>query len=96
MRGAYETPSQPCPYCGTECEADWCDVGVGYTQVGPYVCFNCRASEASPHSDGHTRPDYDPETGWYKPGSPVDELANKDDEGNPISWREALFRYRGY
>jgi hypothetical protein len=34
-----------CPYCQTECEADWVDVGVGHVQCGPYYCQNCGASE---------------------------------------------------
>ena len=77
---AYETPSQPCPYCSEPCEADWCDVGVGMVQVGPYFCTNCKASEASAYSENRTRrEDYDPATGWYRPGSPLDTLANQDD-----------------
>lgn len=94
MRGAYETPPQPCPYCGEECQADWCDVGVGMVQVGPYVCMNCRASEASAYGDGSQRPDYDAATGWYLPESPLDDLANQDASGNPISWKEADSLYR--
>jgi hypothetical protein len=46
--GAYDTPSQKCPYCGEECEADWVDVGVGMVQCGPYHCDNCGASEIGP------------------------------------------------
>lgn len=42
---AYDTPTNNCPYCGTECEADWVDVGVGVIQCGPYYCENCGASE---------------------------------------------------
>lgn len=95
MRGAYETPSQPCPYCRESCDADWCDVGVGMVQVGPYVCLNCKASEASTYSDNReTREDYDPATGWYRPGSPLDTLANQDEQGNPITWQEADTAYR--
>ena len=94
MRGAYETPSQPCPYCGAECEADWCDVGVGMVQVGPYVCMDCMASEASAYGDHGSRSDFDPSTGWYRPGSPLDDLANQDEDGKPISWQEADTRYR--
>lgn len=43
--GAYDTPLEKCPYCGTDCEADWVDVGVGMVQCGPYYCQECRASE---------------------------------------------------
>lgn len=51
MTGAYETPSCPCPYCGSDCEADWCDVGVGNVQCGPYHCENCHAVEVGAHDD---------------------------------------------
>lgn len=68
MRGAYETPDEPCPYCGAMCSAEFVDVGVGMAQVSPYVCEVCHAVEASPHTDEFlSRPDYDPETGWYRP-----------------------------
>lgn len=40
-----------CPYCGSECEADWVDVGVGFVQCGPYYCENCRASEIGLYDD---------------------------------------------
>lgn len=40
-----EFKKEKCPYCGTECEADWVDVGVGFVQCGPYYCENCGASE---------------------------------------------------
>lgn len=94
-RGAYEMPTSPCPYCGAECEADWCDVGVGMVQCGPYYCQNCESSEASAYAkDLDTRADYDVETGWYRPGSPLDSRANVDAEGRPIGWRQADNEYR--
>lgn len=46
--GAYDEPTQPCPYCGTETECDWVDVGVGSVQCGPYHCYDCGASEIGP------------------------------------------------
>ncbi|WP_242298589.1 hypothetical protein [Bacillus cereus group sp. BfR-BA-01424] len=46
--GAYDTPTRECPYCKTEMEADWVDVGVGMVQCGPYHCENCHASEIGP------------------------------------------------
>ena len=94
MRSAYETPSSPCPYCGTDCDADWVDVGVGMVQAGPYHCVNCGASEAGPHEDTSARDDYDRTYGWYKPGSPAGETANVDDDGNHITWKEADTLYR--
>lgn len=87
-------PNIPCPYCGTKCYADFCDIGVGYQQVGPYHCTECRASEVGAYEDTSTRPDYDPETGWYLPGSPAGETANVDDDGNIINHVEATRLYR--
>ncbi|MBH0331465.1 hypothetical protein ABH14_16955 [Brevibacillus brevis] len=49
--GAYDTPSQDCPYCGASCEADWVDVGVGMVQCGPYHCYSCHASEIGPEME---------------------------------------------
>lgn len=46
--GAYDTPTQKCPYCKSEMEADWVDVGVGMQQCGPYHCYECHASEIGP------------------------------------------------
>lgn len=94
MRGAYETPQEPCPYCESPCDADWCDVGVGMQQVGPYYCHECGASEASAYGNPENRKDYDLKTGWFLPGSPIDDLANKDADGNPIGWQEADTNYR--
>lgn len=93
MRSAYETPALPCPYCGTPCEADWCDVGVGMVQSGPYHCVSCYACEAGPHCKTD-RDDYDPETGWFKPGSPPGSSANVGPDGRPIGYKEADTLYR--
>lgn len=94
MRSAYETPPTDCPYCGAECEADWCDVGVGMVQCGPYHCEKCLASEAGPYDDYQSRKDYDPEFGWYLPCSPAGSTANVDGEGNVITHIEADDIYR--
>lgn len=52
--GAYDTPSEKCPYCGDSMEADFVDVGVGMMQCGPYHCYSCGASEIGPElSDWH-------------------------------------------
>ncbi|WP_301171055.1 hypothetical protein [Brevibacillus nitrificans] len=83
--GAYDTPSKDCPYCGTTCEADWVDVGVGMVQCGPYHCESCHASEIGPEyfdcseydnekgryvfKEGHPFSDKEIETGWYDPES---------------------------
>lgn len=46
--GAYDEPTENCPYCGSECEADWVDVGVGSVQCAPYHCESCGSSEIGP------------------------------------------------
>jgi hypothetical protein len=92
MRGAYETPSEPCPYCGEQCEADWCDVGVGMIQSGPYHCTSCLAVERGPFDED--REDYDENTGWYKPGGAPGQSANVGLDGRPIGHKEADTLYR--
>ena len=92
---SYETPSSPCPYCGADCEADWCDVGVGMVQAGPYHCENCHASEAGSFEDFEAREDYDPSFGWYRPESPPGSTANVHPvTGRHIDWKEADTLYR--
>lgn len=70
--GAYDTPSQDCPYCGCECEADFVDVGVGMVQCGPYHCENCHASEIGPEM---IYEDLSDENGHYVMGG----VKNKED-----------------
>lgn len=81
--GAYDTPTEKCPYCGSECEADWVDVGVGMVQCGPYHCYECHASEMGPErnewydvnfetgkviwKEGHPYNENEMKTGWYDP-----------------------------
>lgn len=48
---SYNTPTEKCPYCGSTCEADWVDVGIGMTQCGPYYCLDCKASEIGLYDD---------------------------------------------
>ena len=58
-----------CPYCGNDgCEAEFCDVGVGYVQCGPYHCLSCKATEIGPY-DKSTRTVREQELGWYAPHS---------------------------
>ena len=98
MSGGYTygepEPKHQCPYCGTWCHADFCDIGVGMQQVGPYHCDRCDASEAGPCEDYKSRPDYDAATGWYKPGSAPGDTANVDGTGRHISWQDADTLYR--
>lgn len=73
----YEEPTENCPYCGTPCRADFVDVGVGFTQCGPYHCEACQASEIGPY-DVWTRDRTAEEirTGWYEPGAEPGSSAN--------------------
>jgi hypothetical protein len=99
-------PREKCPYCGATCHADFCDIGVGFTQVGPYHCQRCGASEISPYQfnlndmnsrkllDGRVLDEIEHETGWYRPDSDPDSLANVDDDGNHIRHFEADTLYR--
>jgi len=52
MRSGYlygdEEPTAPCPYCAESMTADFVDIGVGYTQCGPYHCDSCGASQIGP------------------------------------------------
>lgn len=58
-----------CPYCGDEtCEADWCDVGVGLVQCGPYNCQSCGAIEIGAYDKQIDLSERELETGWYAPG----------------------------
>lgn len=58
-----------CPYCGNEvCEADWCDVGVGLVQCGPYNCQSCGAIEIGAYDEQTVTSGRESETGWYAPG----------------------------
>jgi len=65
-RSAYGTPERACPYCGTPCEADFVDVGVGMQQVGPYGCGLCHAVEVGP-CDGDPLTPTERRVGWYEP-----------------------------
>jgi hypothetical protein len=76
MRGAYETPTEPCPYCKTPCDADWVDVGVGMVQCGPYHCLQCHASEIGPHDEPRALTKREEDTGWYAPESDPGSSAN--------------------
>ena len=60
-------PVEQCPYCGNpDCEAEWCDVGVGYVQQGPFVCQYCSAFSIGAY-DKVTPTDEERKCGFYKP-----------------------------
>jgi hypothetical protein len=89
---AYDTPSKNCPYCGTECEADWVDVGVGMVQCGPYYCENCGASEIGPYDSPRELTEQENKTGWYGPGKPISDKANTF-MGKPVDHKTAKALY---
>lgn len=57
-----------CPYCGTPCECDTVDVGVGFVQCGPYHCDECGASEIGPEQfdKNFSATREERATGWYR------------------------------
>lgn len=86
----YDTPTMPCPYCQCEMDADWCDVGVGMIQCGPYHCHGCGASQVGPEE--HPVLDADEKrTGFYK--NRISPLANQVN-GTPIGHKLADAIYR--
>lgn len=93
MRGAYDTPTEPCPYCGADCDADWVDVGVGMVQCGPYHCLGCKASEIGPHDKPRPLTDLEQQTGWYAPDTPPGSSANVIG-GQVVSYKEMDAAYR--
>lgn len=93
MSGAYETPSQKCPYCGYLCDADWCDVGVGMVQCGPYYCEGCRASEIGPHDNPRELTSREVDTGWYATESDLGSSANVIN-GKPVPHKEMMSAYK--
>ncbi len=90
--GTYSTPVEPCPYCGTLCDADWVDVGVGLVQCGPYHC-DCGASEIGPHDTPRQLTEAEADTGWYEPGEPPGSSANVVD-GKIVDWKTAQEVYK--
>lgn len=60
--------TRDCPYCNAKCDADFCDVGVGWIQCGPYHCVQCGASEIGPY-DNYV----DPYRSYTFPNDPPDK-----------------------
>ena len=87
-------PKERCPYCQSLCCADFVDIGVGYTQCGPYHCENCGASEIGPYDENRSLSEIEKKTGWYAPGTPAGSSANVDDNGKHIRYFEADTLYR--
>lgn len=80
MSGGYtygeREPTEKCPYCGTECTADFVDIGVGYQQCGPYHCEGCGASQIGPYDRDRPLSADEKRTGWYGPDSDPGSSAN--------------------
>lgn len=80
MAGGYcygeHEPTENCPYCGTVCRADFVDVGIGFTQCGPYHCDSCGASEIGPYDKDRPLSEDEKKTGWYAPGAEPGSSAN--------------------
>lgn len=97
MSGGYcygeAQPTEKCPYCSDECFADFVDVGVGYTQCGPYHCENCGASEIGPYDEPRDLSADEKRTGWYAPDSAPGSSANVIG-GKIVGHRDALDAYK--
>ena len=85
---------EDCPYCGEkDCEAEWCDVGVGYVQMGPFHCENCHAFSIGAYDKIEPTAE-ERKCGWYKPFR--DELPDTVSTigGIPVDSQTALAMYR--
>lgn len=89
-----QEPKERCPYCGALCSADFVDIGVGYTQCGPYHCEACHASEIGPFDEQRPLTKREQDFGWYEPETPPGSSANVDDNGRVIRYFEADTLYR--
>lgn len=69
-------PTEPCPYCDCRCRADFVDIGVGFTQCGPYHCEQCGASEIGPNDKPRELTAAEQKCGWYAPGKEPGSSAN--------------------
>lgn len=84
---------ETCPYCGEiNCEAEWCDVGVGFVQCAPYHCLVCHATEIGPHDGERELTEEEKRTGWYAPGTLSPHVSNIN--GAFIEQDVALAMYR--
>lgn len=97
MSGGYcygeHEPTEECPYCDTICRADFVDVGVGFTQCGPYHCEECGASEIGPYDEERELSDIEKATGWYAPESLPGSSANVIN-GRIVSYVQMRDTYR--
>lgn len=89
---AYQRRTKKCPYCGTECDADWCDVEVGLVQCGPYHCPNCNATEIGAYDKPRELSEVEKKTKWYAPFSPPGSSVNTF-LGHPVDHKTAKLLY---
>lgn len=73
-------PKSPCPFCGTLTWADFVDVGVGFTQCGPYHCDKCGAYQIGPNDEPKKLTEDEQKYGWYEPAT-----SKKFTSGNVIN-----------
>ncbi|SOC30949.1 hypothetical protein SAMN05428964_11128 [Thalassospira xiamenensis] len=86
-------PVEVCPYCGSECRAEFMSVGVGMVQAGPYHCESCGASEIGPHDKPRPLSEEEQNYQWYAPNSEPGSSANVIC-GKVVSSREMKNVYR--
>ncbi len=72
-----------CPYCNCpDLECDEVDIGVGYQQSGPYVCFDCGAVQIGPYDEPSRASEEEIKIGFYKPDHEwTEDRNNHGDKG---------------
>ena len=87
-------PKEACPYCGTLTWADFADVGIGFTQCGPYHCDSCEAYQIGPYDKPKELSEEEQRTGWYAPKSSKEFTSGNVLDGKFTSHQLALKAYR--
>lgn len=79
MTNPWKEPIAACPYCSSECRADWCSVldGPYEVQVGPFYCENCGASQIGPHDKSRVLTEEERKFGWYGPNTELGSSVNR-------------------
>lgn len=90
---AYDTWTKNCPYCGTVCDADFVDIGIGMQQCGPFHCEECGASQIGQFDKKRPLTDEEKDKGWYAPQSEPGSSANVIN-GRIVSHRQMRETYR--
>lgn len=62
-----------CPYCDGDAFCETVDIGVGYQQVGPYICYGCESyqihsndMESKKQDNTYFYTDEERKIGWAK------------------------------